>query len=346
MITRFSNNTKIDDPDGSSPTWKKTNDPNDPVAYVKGSNITMFSKITITPSLSSPISVNLRVKSGGSVIATKDNISLSGSQVNVTGITTSSPISNNAGLSTPSFTWELSFDAGSTWSSIGTSGPHTLYWTYAVPIVPPFFSLSDVTYPEIYDLALEKSCGKIGNGTVVHDICASISTAVAIDTHYDPNTLVGGHPLTVYSQVSSYCLSNALLLRGLLRTIGLDAQVIWVYAGLSNGTRELFTRNITPGVPTTPSFQIEVGQNDNAEENPHFAFHAIVKCAQDLDPLNYLDPSYGINYSKVGLEGKAIEVYTGGTPKIGLPTYVHMLRVAPTIWSSDSVKTDKCSHSF
>jgi hypothetical protein len=52
QITRWSNGTVIDNPDGSTPTWTSTSNPNDPVAYAKGANPTVFATFSISPSAS------------------------------------------------------------------------------------------------------------------------------------------------------------------------------------------------------------------------------------------------------------------------------------------------------
>ena len=157
LINRWTDGIAIDSPDGSSPTWRQINNPNSPVAYSKGANPTLFATFNISPSAPST-NAKIRAKKGSTVIATKD-VTIVGDSVSINGITTTSASEATVKSTSPTFLWEISYDNGSHWSSMGVSGPHTMYWTYAAPLGPPFKDDSGFTYSALYDLALQKACG-------------------------------------------------------------------------------------------------------------------------------------------------------------------------------------------
>jgi len=51
MITEWPSGIKIDDPDGYTPVWKRTSNPDDPVCYTKNTPPTMFAVFNVTPSV-------------------------------------------------------------------------------------------------------------------------------------------------------------------------------------------------------------------------------------------------------------------------------------------------------
>ena len=118
--------------DITDPVWKKENNPDNPACYKQDTNLTMNVKLTITPSLSNPITISLKAEGPGSLDAIETNISISGSEATVNGITTTGKLNNNIHSTTPSFTWSFSA-SGSPWVSAGTSGPHKLYAIYGTP---------------------------------------------------------------------------------------------------------------------------------------------------------------------------------------------------------------------
>jgi hypothetical protein len=323
LITKWPSGTRIDDPDGSAPTWKKTSNPDHPAAYVKGSNITMFAKITINPSLSEPKIADLRVKSGGTTIAIKLGVTLSGSSVTVTGITTTSALSNDVQKTTPSFTWELSLDNAVTWQEIGTSGPHTLYWTYGGAWTPPFADGFGNTYAPIYDKALEKSCGKVSASSNIDTIITQISQGVDADLTYNWIQGFGGHPLNAYNTAGGCeCRHHAFLLAGLLNTIGILGIPLWVFGGRNSGVRTRYNFG-----NARPTFYIVRGAHDATPANPHFHYHVVVIYGYDSGPDETLyDPSYGTKYLRSQLRASIPEVYQGAP---GGVADVYMVKPAP-----------------
>ncbi|MBK9155811.1 MAG: hypothetical protein IPM25_16655 [Chloracidobacterium sp.] len=274
---------------GYTPTWKISNNPDNPVAYTKGTNINMFAKFSIAPSLV-PRNVKIRVKNGSTVIANKD-AEIAGTTATIIDISTTSALESTVKKSTPTFDWEISYDEGTNWSPIGSSGPHTMYWTYAEPLSPPFANDSAGSYNELYDLALEKAIVYVNGSSTLSTIIGNINTGVEAALYYRPaGGLDNVHPLSAYSSpFEGNCSDHSHLLRGLLRSIGIAGNVTYIWAGVNSSTLTYYQRYTTTN---TPSFQKTKAQKEGAEPNPHFAYHAIIK-AND----NWYDPSYGEAHS-------------------------------------------------
>jgi len=311
----------IDSPDGSTPTWVRggANNGKNPAAYTKGTNPTLFAKLSITPSQSTDTSGLLRLKKGGNVITNQNTpVTLSGSTVSLSGISiNANALESQASVKkgTYNFDWEISLDNGQTWQSIGTSSGHVVYWTYAAPkgldctsdsITTCTFvsSQGQVGHPGLYDLALEKAIGEL---PIIAQTPVAIGKSLAanVDTAfiYDPGPAGGaadtGHPLSMYFRVArAQCSANANLLLGLLRSIGFDAATKYLWGGTptpptsENGGKVYVYKYRKDSSPFDQSVTFMVKRPESRErivpKNPHFAFHAMVK----LDNY-YYDPSYG-----------------------------------------------------
>lgn len=322
MITKWSNNQAIDSPDGTASTWT-SGGTSLPVAYTKGTTVTMFAKLGINPSVST-MSAKLRVKNGSTIIANKD-ISLSGTNITITGISTSSALESTVKATTPTFTWEISFNGGSTWQSIGNSGPHTMYWTNATPLSPPFKNDAGNTFSTLYDLALQKACGYANGASDLSTITNNINTGIDNEINYQPSVSIGTqHPLVAYSTPSGcQCSDLAMLLRGLLRSIGIDGTTLYIWAGSSATTLTRYKIGSTG--ETFPSFRISRSAHDSAEANPHFKFHSVVSTNN-----TWYDPSYGLIYSSLSFT----ETANNNTPQ----------RVSSNRWISEALSTFTCPH--
>ncbi len=87
-ITRWSGGHVIDSPDGTEPTWKSSGNPNYPVAYKAGAKPAMFAKFGVSPAPPTALPATVRVRLGSILIATKNNVSVSGSSITVNKILT------------------------------------------------------------------------------------------------------------------------------------------------------------------------------------------------------------------------------------------------------------------
>jgi hypothetical protein len=285
------------DPNDSAPTWTSSNNPNHPVAYTRGVAPTIFAKLGINPSLSSSETAIIRVKVGPTVIATKSNITLSGSSTQITDIAASA-LDTTVRAASYSFTWEISYD-GVRWITLHNTGAHTFYWTYAAPLSPPFRNFSGTTYSPLYDLALQKACGYANGASALGTIINNINAGVDTEVFYEPSALLGDvHPLNAYTSPGCLCADLAALLRGLLRSIGIDGTVTYIWAGPNTTTmRRFIVGSIGDNIST---FRIIRGAKDGAPQNPHFSYHAIVSTNG-----TWYDPSYGLSYSSLSFDETA-----------------------------------------
>lgn len=327
MITEWATKALIDNPDGTSPTWRKVANPDQPAAYTKGTLIEMFAKFAITPPTT--FDADIRVRSTGVTIARKDRVTFNGSMTTVRGITATVVLGRKVGKMTPFFDWEISLDGGITWQSVGSTGPHTLYWTSAAPITPPFTNFSGTSYEGLYDLALDKACIHVNrqhDRTVILD---KISVGVDLAIFYNPKLLLPDvHPLVAYTPPNPtngiVCGDFAHLLRGLARSIGIDCEVTYIWGGSPTALHR-YTIGST-GV-RSPTFRILRHAHGAAGLNPHFSYHAVVK-AFGL----YFDPSYGMRY----------EV---GSVALAETAFNTALKQESTTFPSSDVKTEwVCPH--
>ena len=322
-ITQWSSGTEID-PNDNAPTWKSSENPDLPAAYARGSTVTIFAKLGIEPSVSNT-SAKIRVKRGSDVMGTKD-VTLSGTSTTITNMTTTLALESTVKISSPTFTWEISYDGGSTWFPMGNTGPHKLYWTFASPLSPSFRDDSGFTYSTLYDLALEKACGYANGSSDLSTIVSRVNTGVDSDTFYNPHFSIATlHPLNAYTPGPGIqCADEAALLRGLLRSIGIDGSVLFIWAGPNSSTLSRYTIGSTG--ESFPSFRIARGSHDGSiETNPHFSFHAVVSTNN-----TWYDPSFGLTYSGITF----IETAFNNTPQ----------QVQTTRWSSSLLTGYVCPH--
>jgi hypothetical protein len=84
---RVAGNPWIEDVDGTVPTWKASNNPKFPVAYLKGTSPTLWAKFSITPTLTNSQSAQIRVLKGNTPVTSSPiPVSLIGSEVRVNNI--------------------------------------------------------------------------------------------------------------------------------------------------------------------------------------------------------------------------------------------------------------------
>ena len=304
QITEFATNSEIDDPDGTAPLWKRAGNPDKPVAYTKNTSPTMFAEFTVTPSVSDPVeNVMIRAKAGSTVIGSASGLKVTGTVVNdagnadgdVDGIGGSAAVPGSDGVKKlrPSFDWEFSLDGGTTWTSAEASGPHTMYWTESAPLIPPFRDFGGASYDPLYDKALEKACGYVSGDP---DIPGKITVGIDGDINYDPAILLpAGHPLNAYTVAGgSLCADLAVLLRGLMRSVGVDGDVLYIWAGPDASTflRYRKASEVSAGFGQwIYTFRVLRAAHDAAPPNPHFSYHAVVPFGGLLH-----DPSYGLKY--------------------------------------------------
>lgn len=269
--------------------WKKDNNPDYPVVYKTGSQVT----ITLSCSVSPPIAADsegltpvLRMKVDNDIkVGNHDFTPTSGantlkiSGVSVTGILNDSTVVKRKDYE---FDWEVSWD-GTNFVSIGESGDHEFCWIKDRPLVTP-----------LYDRAVKEACGYVKGAANYAD---AINTGIAGALVYNPSRLSppgfadgsGGVLLAYEEGARSQCQTHAFLLKYLLESIGVSGGTVTYFWGGALPTEYSYYIDRIWGEVT---FQCDRDSNDGVLARPRFGFHALTK----IEGV-YYDPSYG----KIGL---------------------------------------------
>ncbi|HKX26919.1 MAG TPA: transglutaminase domain-containing protein [Blastocatellia bacterium] len=309
LIAKFPSNALIDSPDGSQPVWTRSGT-NDPVAYNQSQFPKMFAKIQFNSLQASGTTAKIRLRLN-SEVKEIGGITISGNSVRVDNIdppigVPTGPPAHGVKAASYTYNWEISTGNSGNWYSLGSTGPHTVYYTFNPPIANPFNDMYGNTYPNLYDKALEYACGNAGGALFEHDVIAKVNAAVGRDIYYDPSKATPAqHPLKFLTERRAQCADNAELLRGLLRSIGIQAATEYFWGGdIASKVRAYYSYRIY-----AVTMRLLSPVNDDAPVNPHFSFHAIVRAnATPVPGLPEIwDPSYGIQRPGIGLD----EVATG-----------------------------------
>jgi hypothetical protein len=226
LIKEWPSGPAIDYPDGTSPIWKKIGNPDKPVTYTKGAQPTAFAKVSVFPgNLETTLTTDFRIKANGIVVAEKSGVQLNGSEVSLDNISFSSSLVSTVKKSELLFEWEMKLAGEESWSSIGTSGPHTFYWSYATPLESP-----------LYDFALEKVCTYADGQTNASESSAELRSGIysELGSRYSPTGTwkSASAVLEVYGEgYSLICSTYANLTAYLNRSLGIPASVVHIWAG-------------------------------------------------------------------------------------------------------------------
>lgn len=313
----------IDEPDGSTATWKTTGNPKFPVAYKKGTNLTLFAKFSITPTLTMSQAAQIRVKRDNSVVTSAPiDVTLIGNQIRVDDI--SIPFSNlESGefirKKEYKFTWQISFNNNS-WTDLDKRTEHDIHWLNDNPsdenTFSPFKDSAGNPYQGLFDLALKWSTGQVDkNETDINKVIKKINSKVEGKVFYVPSREpIRDNPLIILNggnDGEAVCQDNALILGGLLRSIGLTGvQEKYHWGGEeSTGKRNYYCPPTGCGTISEEhplGFRIAMqtkrerlgcnGFGECVERNPSFTYHATVI----FDNRSY-DPSYGLEEGNIQL---------------------------------------------
>jgi hypothetical protein len=232
----------------ADPVWKQSGNPDNPVCYkMESADVKLSPKVKI------------------SMEALISNIPL-----------VSGKLEKKVQITKLTLNWSYSLDGGP-WIAANSTGPHKIFQVFDTPKESP-----------LYDLALDKSCGKCAGESQINDIAPKINSGIKADLSYDPSHNVTGtvsQPLGIYATGRCQCSNNADLLRYLCRSVGIDAEVVYIWGGRNNTETRYY--NGSAGTPIG-SFQVLAPPNGGAKKDPHFTFHAETK----INGIIY-DPSYG-----------------------------------------------------
>ena len=332
-IKRFPSGVVIE-----NPTWTQgasTNSENY-AAYEKGKEtekmkLTASFQINPAPTSGQTLNMLVKVKSGGTTIATTPNaVSVTSGTAEIDNLQVTSALEATPMVKRARYNldWEVSFDNGSTWKTAGSSD-QTIFWTYGDVVEPANCAIDSiprnclftnnwgsVDYDGLLDKALIIATENLDATIQTPDAIAE-HLAYKIDekTSYNAASTIhdNGHPLYGYEiPVGVECSVNANILRGLLRSLGINnAEAMYVWGGKPNTGDKQVTSGKVYGYRSADysvssgstsywyyTFQAIRPKNEDMPfplpKDPHFTFHAMVKLAT----ANYLsdkvyDPSYG-----------------------------------------------------
>jgi hypothetical protein len=265
-------------------------------------------RLTVSPALPAGTSytVSVRVLYGSTQLNRVDGITLSGAVTLLPDFTVPSSFASSVVISDSRvFAWEISFDGGTSWQSMGNSGPIPFFWIYDTPTIP--------TTQTIFDLALQKACQYVGGGTNYPSL---INSGIAGDLSYAPDQPeppgtedFSGGVLAAYSAGMAQCITNACLLQYLLGTIGSPGGIVTCYWGGLSYTQLKKCGTTPPGL--CGSFQANRPARSGLIANPRLKYHAII----DISGTFY-DPSYGIT-TNPSVDFTAVCPGCGTSPWVG-----------------------------
>ncbi|MBI4749236.1 MAG: hypothetical protein HY774_12155, partial [Acidobacteria bacterium] len=200
-------------------------------------------------------------------------------------------------------------------SDSAQTGPHIIYWTYRDPKPTPFvdpLSETGIQNNQLFDRALEWGCGLVAGGidnaqnqseTPIKDLTAlldKITKEVGKSIQLQStNQTFERHPLEItnFNNRLGGSSNHAVLLSGLLKSIGINAQPVYIWYGKQT-IRHLYTYIKDPsrsdGGRKLVTFQVKRPANDNVEENPHFDYFTYVEILEITPKISmFYDPSYG-----------------------------------------------------
>jgi hypothetical protein len=273
----------IDAPDGSAPTWSLAGI-DLPVAYTKGTPPTMFARFLVTPAMATPVpAVQLRARAAGAVIGTASGLTLTGTalegsgtpgQVAGIGGGAAVPGSGTLGKVNTDIAFDLSTDGGRVWFQAGTA-PARFFFTEATPTPPGGVLREDAL--EIVMLA-----------ATLPPLPDELAGLVGFLVTYDPSVLMPPSFATSDAVMGALktphqCDSQAFLMRYLLMSVGINADVDYFWRGSATTVMKYHF-----GSQTFPSYQYDRPKEDSAVAQPHFFFHALTNVGGQR-----FDPTYG-----------------------------------------------------
>jgi hypothetical protein len=321
--THASGPTQYDPGDQGLPIWTAAESATHTVAYTysgSGSRMTLNARVIMgqVPPANARASIRARTSYGGPIVATSSNVPITYP------VLTINDIPGNLGVipkyngsinaqDEPGFHWEISYDNGATWSSIGDSW-HFLIFILRNPyeLLTPvaFTDIDDIVYLYLYDYALQQVVNAARGAMTDEQVISGLSTYIYSRTKYNPNISGSGkHPLENLGG-TCLCADFANMLTGLTRSAGVSAETTYIWGGdpATNYSNWFLVKHyITLG--SIRYYTMRIGRPQHRDHNPHsgpyllanpfFRYHAVTK----LIPQNkYYDASYGLSDPGVSLD--------------------------------------------
>ena len=304
----------IDPSDDGSPTWTRDGGVSEPVAYTLESpnnQMTIKASITLGQTLPSNAKANIRAKSRlenpGAIIASINNVPLTYPVTTISSIPgnlTVFPSYAHVGSILEELIWEISFDNGASWQPMGYSS-HTFYIIFRNPdrLITPdavFRNVQDEDFPLLYDYAVQVGVEAAYGQNDKGEAMSALTNNIYSNTTYDPSRVANGHPLAYYGR-TCLCDGFANLLRGLARSIGIDALTTYQWGGdPDTGHSNWFAYYNPSDTKKVATMKIQRPQHrDNSlfnplPKNPYFYYHAVTKWVRATEEDKYYDSAYGM----------------------------------------------------
>jgi hypothetical protein len=277
------------------------------VAYTKAATPTVDAQFAVGD-FSTPYpgtTVSIRVTEGGAVRGTAAGITPAAT-VNVTGLALTG-LSGSTEIRSASHTlqWEATID-GTTWTPVGTTGPHPIHWTHAAPRISPTPSI-----------AVAKATGYAAGATAPADAAAKIRSGPRSTDGlaYKPDDPIDVDPLDVYTNKVGICTDYANLLSVLARAAGLNASTVMFWGGFESlgklvwvnlGGSYQSLKEVKPGKPAFGMPGNPAGWD--------FTYHAIARVEGALHDAALDRAGYDAKAVQEGLVVHLIELAGGALP--------------------------------
>ena len=185
--------------------------------------------------------------------------------------------------------FDYALDDPNEWTGFGFAWP--THW-YVMPSQDGLLPAAPDDYR--YDRGLEKVVQYADGLSSEWAIANAVNGGIAQELCYDPSwpdpIPREEHILLLYDWGKAQCSGNAKLFQYLLRTSGLQANVVYTWAGLAEDRVDYYYLTPNPHDTTLQraSFQLSAPRKNRARANPHFTFHALADAGGTI-----WDPSYG-----------------------------------------------------
>lgn len=283
-----------------------------------GNQMTITARIVLTQIPPANAKANIRLKSDlenpGAIIASINNVSLTYPVTTIPNIPGNLGVEPSYGHITnvfEQFAWEISYNGGASWQSIGESW-HLFAWIFRNPLAitpaaPVFRDVKDIDYPLIYDYAVATGTGFAYWSVSENEAITGLTNSVYSTTTYNPQ--LGGiqrHPLE-YLYGVCLCADFANLTRGLARSIGVAAETTYIWGGNPTApiTSNWFKYIVSPTTEGAATMKITRPQHrdhnppsNSLPANPFFIYHAVTKW---IPPNRYFDAAYGFSDASIDL---------------------------------------------
>ena len=332
---------------------------NDPAAYTKGTKPRLSVEFKIDPPLDRAYTVALRVRIGTTDYGLKNSIGCNKAELSDMNFEFTKALENKVKKITPTFSWAVAkpntkTDAQKAWHAAGNSGAHTIYLTYDRPKDSPRIfehkqGSSTKGLTRLFDKALEEACAIIDAEGANSDMHLALAEGLKSKLHLKSTVSLPSskHPLLLFDTANykAECADQAHLLRGLLRSIGLDGTVTYYFNGFTEPGGHGTTKTVLSlyEAPKEGRRGSSRWNEDKAEDSepafPHFTYHAVVKHNGSL-----YDQSYGKKYTENTLPMIETDDHRKDEDHADYEGSYGAKVVTKTDWRTDRDSTFKCDH--